>query len=186
MRTTDDETITAEWLAAGHRPDDPALWRRLCEWMEQKGRSGVRQFYQDDIPTEVRPLVLDSAAVRLVRRQLSEQCLMPIWYKSGRGWLLKRDWRTRLDLMTENNPERIRSFMRATLTQWLAENVQLDPYGEDGEELPEEEQTRYVCQMCDATGDTRDLEHAPSCGIHQLAERLDIVLAETPGGREEP
>ena len=81
------------WMQQGYRCDDPEVWGMLCGWLALHPRRAARRY---EFPQVVQPLLGRAREAQAVRDDLAERDLLPIMYRVGWGWRLRRNWEWRL------------------------------------------------------------------------------------------
>jgi hypothetical protein len=142
-------TRTAQWLAAGFRHDDVALWRELCVWLDQHGATPAHA-----LPAHLAPLVLREPENAYVH-WLHEQHLMPVVHltgmtaRGGNGWRAKRDWQDRLAVLADPTPDRLLAWWRSLAVTWSERVVRVT------------EEMRYVFVPATSTAETLRFQALP-------------------------
>jgi hypothetical protein len=155
IKPMSETTQTQQWLADGHRHDDPELWVQFCEWLEEHGAA-----HQSSIPYEFYYLTIRSNE-NTYWSWLYENQLSPVWYrhghssKGGNGYLAKKDWRDRIAIMKDPTPEKILAWWRALLAKWKADNERFSRVDDQGRIVEEnttfENATHFTCTSCTNT-----------------------------------
>ncbi len=105
-------THAERWLASGHRYDDLQLWRELCTMLETRGLTPT-----SELPEHLAPLVFRDPE-NTYMAWLREELLVPVTHlrghasTGGNGWRVRRDWRTRLEVMQDPTPDALLHWRR--------------------------------------------------------------------------
>ena len=106
-------TQPEQWLAAGHRYDDVALWRDLCQTLEARGLTPTAE-----LPAHLAPLVFRDPENTYLA-WLREYFLVPVTRLRGRakqagnGWRVRADWQQRLAVMADPTAAHLLQWWRA-------------------------------------------------------------------------
>jgi hypothetical protein len=172
------EAQLQEWLALGHRYDDVNLWEKLCQWLD--AQLGKRA-YESQFPQHLCYLVVKSTE-NTYCTWLFDHFLMPIFYKSGTGWRLKRDWQDRIAVMRSPTPQKLLTWMAETQDTWY-KTYMLNPRSDD----------RFYCLMCQQEyvspfpllffrdDDLKRVRHLNNCGMTKIQARITQLKSDHPG-----
>jgi hypothetical protein len=169
-------TQTQQWIEAGYRHDDPNLWEELCIWLETSGPA-----HQSALPKQLYYLTVSSKE-NTYRDWLYEHGLMPVWLKRGDGWLAKKDWRDRLEIMRDPTPTRLQEWYKRLFAEW-SQKVSYTLY-------PDTSIAKAVCLMCgvvDLVQQGCPLPipcHTVACGIRKIAEKIADLPSVDDAERE--
>jgi len=68
-------------------------WRKFCEWLDQRRRKCA---HWSDVPTQWKPFVYVGGNLTGERAREERHEVDLIFYYSGWGWRLRKNWRERL------------------------------------------------------------------------------------------